>query len=235
MKRLFLLVLFSLVIQSSFSQIKKEKGYIGFSVPVIYNKSSAIYYQTGNRNTSTGNAVSAGLNLNYFKPVLNHIFLKGGIGYFTQNFKIERPFRFDDPTTLLFRAKSYSYKDLNFSLGIGIDKKLANNLKFELALSYVSLNTFNQRYTPTFLSNSSIHKKQINSKFFHMGDCANLELGMRKKLSSKVSIGGHLVYPFIVYWNKDPIFINSYYSSDELKIAKNDFSIGISLSAYYHF
>lgn len=235
MRQLYVLIVFFLLVESAFSQIKKEKGYIGISVPALYNHSSANYYQTSNRNTSSGNAISYGVNLNYIRPVLNHTFLKAGLGYFIQNFLIERPFHFDDPTALLFRTKSYTYDNLNLSIGIGFDKKLKNNLEFEILISYISSNTFKQKYTPTFLSNSCSHKNQVNSKFFHIGEMANIELGIMKKLSSKLSIGGHLVYPFLVYWNKDPIFINNSYSTEEEKIAKDFFSIGISLSAYLSF
>lgn len=220
---------------SANTKSKPAKGRIGISIPVIYNSSQAVYYQTGNRNTSTGNAISTGINLIYFKPVLNHVFLNGGIGYFVQNFKIERPFNFEDPTALLFRTKDYSYESLNFKLGIGVDKKLTDKLRYEIALSYLSLYSFKQQYTPTFLSNSSTDKKQVNSKFFHVGDFLSFELGVLKKLSSKLSVGGHLVYPILVYWDKDPIFINSNYSAEELKIAENKFSAGLSISAYYHF
>lgn len=235
MKPLLLLLLFFSEIQFAFSQTEKEKSRIGISVPVIYNNSSAVYYQTGNRKTPTGDAISYGANVNYIQPIFNHVFLKGGIGYFRQNFRIERPFHFNDPTALLFRTKSYTYENLNLSIGVGVNKKIKSKLELELLFYYISSSSFQQKYTPTFHSNSSLHKNQVNSKFFHIGDRANIELGVMKHLSSKVSVGGHLIYPFIVHWNKDPIFINNYYSTDEMRIAKNNFSVDVSLSVYHHF
>jgi hypothetical protein len=235
MKHLLFLSLFYITGQAAFSQALNEKGKIGITLPVIYNYSTGAYYQTGNRKEPGGGAFSYGINLSYIQPVYKNIFIKAGVGFFKQNFRVNRPFKFDDPSALLFYTKSYSYVNIDWHAGIGIKRKLGNQTKIEIIGSYMSLHSIKQYYTPTYLSLYSPQNRQTSAKYFRLGYNLNLELGVTRNISEKISLGSHLFFPFIVHWNSDPIFINTYYSTDEQKIAKNKFSAGLSISAYYHF
>ena len=233
-KQIFLLFLCYTGTQFCFSQIQHNKGRIGITVPVVYNYSAGVYYQTGNRKMPGGSAFSYGLNVNYILPVYRYIFIKAGAGFFKQNFKIHRPFKFDD-SDMLFHTKSYSYLNIDWHAGIGIKKSLGDKTQIEIIGSYMSLHSIKQYYTPTYLSLYSPRNRQTEARSFPLGYSLNVELGATRDISEKFSLGSHLSFPFIVHWNSDPIFVNTYYSPDQQQIAKNKFSAGLSVSAYYNF
>lgn len=234
-KCLLFLLLFNMSGQITFSQSQNEKGRIGISIPVVYNYSTGVYYQTGNRKTPGGSAFSYGLNLNYIHPVDKSIFIKAGIGFFKQNFGIERPFYFEDPTALPFFTKKYSYANIYWHTGIGVKRKFGYKTRTEVIVSYMSLHSIKQYYTPTYLSFYSPRNRLTAARSFRLGYNINIEFGATRDVSEKISLGSHLFFPFMDHWNMDPIFVNTYYSPDQQKIAKNIFSAGLSFSAYYHF
>lgn len=208
---------------------------IGITIPVIYNQSYGVYYQSGNRKTPKGGATSYGLDICYKHPVYKSIFVKAAAGVFKQNFKIERPFNFDDPTRLLFYTKSYTYINFDFQVGFGVQHNLGEGSKLELLCSYFYLYSIKQRYSPTYLSNSSFQSSQSSSKSFNVGSAFNTEFGINKNVSENISVGISGVITLLGKWANDPIFINTYYATDQTVIAKNKFSGGLSFSTYYHF
>ncbi len=67
-----------------------------------------------------------------------------------------------------------------------------------------------------------------------LGEILNLDFGIARNISKKISLGADFIIPIYVHWNNDKIFINSYYSNDEQQIARNKFSAGFAFSCYYH-
>lgn len=230
-KCLLFLLLFNMSGQITFSQSQNEKGRIGISIPVVYNYSTGVYYQTGNRKTPGGSAFSYGLNLNYIHPVDKSIFIKAGIGFFKQNFGIERPLHYRDSLKLGYFTQTYNYKTINWLLGLGIKKTIGDKTVLSGSIDYSGYNTFNQKY----IIYKQLETELVNKKAFSLGYVISVDAGIDRHVSKKMSAGCHLILPIYTHWKDDLIFINTYYSPDQQKIAKNIFSAGLSFSAYYHF
>lgn len=230
-KQIFLSFLFYSATQLGFSQTQNNKGRIGITIPVVYNYSAGVYYQTGNRKMPRGSAFSYGVNLNYIQPVYKSIFVKAGIGYLKQSFGIERPVHYRDTLKLNYFTQSYNYGTFNWLLGVGINKPLNNKTELTGSINYSGYHTFSQKY----IIHRQLHTWQINKRSFYLGEMFSLEAGINRHVSKRIIAGCQVIFPVFCDWKDDPMFINTYYSSDQIKIAKNKFSAGLSISAYYHF
>jgi hypothetical protein len=234
MKKQFLFIPLLAVSFNGYSQNEKINA-IGISIPVIWNNSEATYYSLGNRKEPTGKATSYGININYSRSIFKNLFGMAGIGYFKQNFGINRPFDFNDPTNLLFYTEKYSYDNMNWLIGIGYKKQLKKTMYAKALIFYNGLISFKQNYTPTHLSNASLQTIQVNNKSIRIGGMANIQAGVEKMINKKISIGFDLVLPIYTRWNDDEIFFEYGYADDTQQIARNKFSIGTILSCNYHF
>ena len=229
MTKSFLLTLLLISYLSAASQSIKMKPSIGISIPVIWNHSEATYYQLGNLKYTTGNAVSYGLNIDYSQPLYKGFYGKLGVGYFKQNFGIIRPFKYDSPVYLGYSTDSYQYDNIQLSAGIG----------YKWHISKVTFNgsvIFNQYYsTRQKYINASPVPSQINHKSISLGKMVNLEFGVERRISKKISVLTNIIFPVYTDWNKDEMFYYLGYSSDEQQVAKNKFSAGVVVSCNYNF
>ena len=232
MTKSFLSVLLLISYLSAVSQSAKMKSSIGISIPVIWNNSEATYYQLGSPKYPSGKATSYGLNINYSTSFYKCFYGKIGGGYFKQIFKIVRPFNYyPNLGQLLYSTELYSYNNVQLLAGIGYTKRMTRNASLNGCISYSYFYSFSQKYT----INKENKVGQINKKSFSLGGSINLDFGLTEDISKKISLGANFLIPIYTHWNKDEIFINNYYSSDEQQIARNKFSAGIVVSCNYNF
>ena len=228
------LLAFSLIsCVSAVAQTSKMKSSIGVSIPVIWNNSEGVYYSLGNRKTPTGNAVSYGININYNRNIYKNVFGIVGVGYYEQAFGIRRPFDFTSPdsTKPLVHTKAYSYNTLHFLIGIGYRLKLNKTLFVDGILTYNCYNSFRQKYKQEYIQNYN----QITRKTWSIGNTINMNIGVERQVSKRISVNTDLFLPIRTHWNNDEIFYKYIYSDDTQIIARNKFSIGAIISCKYHF
>lgn len=227
-KIIFLIALLSSNI-AIYAQTKKINS-ICISVPVIWNKSSGVYYQLGNRKEPEGKGRSAGIGINYSRSIYKNVFGIIGFGYFKQNFSISRPFDFNSPTNLLFRTQNYSYSNIEFEFALG--GLITLNKKFNLIpkIGYSKLYSIKQRY----IVNKEYGTKQNNNYKFSLGDMYKSSLELNYFISKQFRMGIGIVVPFNINWNDDKIFFEYDYSNDTQKIAYNKSSIGGILTINYN-
>ena len=238
MTKQLLIIFFVGLTMMGYSQGKNEKlNAIGISIPIIYNKSEGTYYSTGNRKEPTGEAVSFGININYSKKLFKNIFGIVGIGYFKQSFKIIRPFYFngDSITNLLYSTKKYSYSNIQWFGGLGYKYSINKALQIKGMITYNLFTSFQQYYQPTALTSSAHKPSQTEKKYFQMGNNICFSGGFEKRVARNIYLGIDAVIPFFSNWKNDETFIKYPYSDDSQQIARNRFSIGTSISCYYHF
>ncbi|HSC37534.1 MAG TPA: hypothetical protein VLD19_06685, partial [Chitinophagaceae bacterium] len=178
-----------------------------------------------------GDAISYGLDLNYYRRIYKDIFGRLGAGYFMQNFRIARPFNFTSPVNLLYSTESYNYDNTRFVIGVGYEKKVEKKSVLKGYINFNGFNTFRQKY----IVNKQYKTWQVNHESFALGSMVDLELGYDRSISERFSIGLDLLCPVYVHWNKDPMFISSSYSNEEQRVASNKFSLGAAISCSYHF
>ena len=235
MKKQFLFILLLAVSFNGYSQNGNDKiNAIGISIPVIWNNSEATYYSLGNRKEPKGKGTSYGVNINYSRSIYKNLFGIVGIGYFNQSFGIVRPFNFTAPdgTKPGVYTKTYAYNNIHFFIGLGYKMNVSKNLSIKGAALYNLYNSYRQKYAP---SNFFVGINQINHKSLSIGNIINLNLGVEKQVTKKISIGIDLLLPLSTRWNNDEIFFKLGYSNDEQQIARNKFSIGTMVSCRYHF
>lgn len=236
MAKLFLFICLLILTIKGYSQSEKYKlKTIGISIPIIWNNSEATYYQLGSSRYPSGKAISYGININYSRTIYKNLFGIIGIGYFKQVFGIPRPFEFDDPTNLPFYTKSYKYENVQLLIGLGYKRYLKNNFSFKGSLTYNQFYSYKQKYTPEYLSNSSFQSSQINHKSMSIGRMINLNIGLERNITKKISIGLDALLPISTHWNDDKIFTRYYYSENSQQIGRNIFSIGTIISCNYNF
>lgn len=232
----FLFICLLILIIKGYSQTEKDKiKTIGISIPIIWNNSEAIYYQLGSPKYPSGKAISYGININHSRTIYKNIFGIVGIGYFKQVFGISRPFEFDDPTNLFFYTKSYKYDNIQLLGGLGYQQKLSKNWSVKGVVTYNMFFSFRQKYTPSYLSNSSFQSSQVSHKSMPIGRMINFNIGIERRITKKISVGLDGLLPMSNLWNNDDIFIKYYYSENSRQIARNKFSIGTNISCIYHF
>jgi hypothetical protein len=198
---------------------------------VIWNHSEATFYGLGNPYYPDGNAISYGLNISYSQLLYKGFYGKFGVGYFNQYFKITRPFRYNNPIQLLYSTQSYNYSSLQLLGGIGYQKLFTgkNSIKCELIYNYYS--SFRQKYVVQVPKGDL----QINKNSMSLGEMVDFYLALERNISNKISLGAGFIIPIYTHWNKDEIFYNLQYSSDEQQVARNKFSIGTIISCNYYF
>ena len=211
---------------------KSQSNSIAISLPIIWNNSYGVFYELGTRKEPAGKSKSMGVNINYNRTVYKNVFGIVGVGFFKQSFGIKRPFEFVSPngTRPLVQTESYEYNNLHYYVGFGYKMKLKKEFALNTGITYNCFNSFKQIYNQTDIPNYS----QINRKFFSIGSMLNLNFGLEKQLSKKISLSLDLLTPIVNKWNEDPVFLKSDFSDDTQKIAFNQFSIGTNISFKYH-
>ena len=205
------------------------KESIGVSIPLIWNNSKSTYYFLGSPKYPTGTALSYGISCSYSRLVYKNFFIIAGIGYFKQEFAIQRPLNYaPNGVQVLYSSKSYLYNTITPMLAVGYLQKVRKYIIKEW-ISYNNYFSFNQKYHINESLNPSQNKK------FSIGNQLVANIGIERTLNNKFSIGTSLMLPVYTNWNKDSFFINSFYSGNEQKIANNIFSIGLSINCFYHF
>jgi hypothetical protein len=226
----FLVALLLISYLSAVSQSAKMKSSIGVSIPVIWNNSEATYYQLGSPKYRSGKARSYGLNIGYSHFLYKGIYGKLGVGYFKQSFGIIRPFYYDSPMQFGWATDSYDYDNIQLYGGIGYKRSLSKLILINGNVTYNQYYSFRQKYI-----NHSPVPHQVNHKSMSLGRMISLNLGGEMKISKRISIGVSSIFPVFIHWDKDEIFANNHYSSDEQQIARNKFSAGIVVSCNYNF
>jgi hypothetical protein len=216
-----------------FAQKNDINEQIGLSIPIIWNNTEIFNVYSGARaKYISGSSVSYGININYSRNIFKSIFLIGGIGYYSQNFGIQRPFDFngDTVTNLLYYTKRYTYSNINWLTGVGYRYML--NKKYTLAGSAVfnGFYTLQQKYSPDATCYSCIKKYQVEKRSYIFGQSFNLNIGASRLLNQKLSIGADLVLPVYTRWRKDKIF-----RENENEFYNSKFNIGTSLLIKYNF
>ncbi len=214
-----------------FSQEKTNSNKLGFSIPIIWNNSNAVFYSLGSRKEPNGNAISFGTNINYSHFFYKNLYIIGGIGYYKQKFGIQRPFKYIAPdlTRPGVYTKSYYYQNIHFLLGVGYQKMITSKWLVGGQLSYNMYRTFKQRYKQEYFPG----KNEVYKNIFMIGNMINLDIKCERYLNSRLSIGGAIVLPLYTHWNDDTIFVKYDFADDTQKIAESKFSIGANLSLYY--
>ena len=234
LKKAIILIAVAAISSNIYSQAKKEKiNSIVISAPVIWNNSGVNIYQVGGARNVIGNAISYGININYSRIIYKKIFAIVGIGYFKQNFGIERPFAYVTPdgSKPLIYTKSYSYNCLHLLGGIGYRESITKDLSFSGKFIFNKLNSGKQRYRQDYFPNiNEVYKKSLS-----IGSMVTANVGIEKKVNGKFTIAADIILPVYTKWNSDEIFISNGYASDEKIIAKNRVSIGTAISCVYNF
>ena len=227
----FWLFLFICTTISSYSQEKTNSNKLGFSIPIIWNNSNGVYYSLGSRREPSGNAISYGSNINYSHFVYKNMFVIGGLGYYKQQFKIQRPFAYRAPngSEPLVYTEKYSYHNIHLLIGVGYQKMLKNKWGLAGHVSYNIYNSYRQKYVQEYFPGSN----EIYKKNLCLGNMINFDLGMERYINNKISVGAGIVLPIYTHWNNDEIFSKYDYADDTQKIARTRFSLGASLSFYY--
>lgn len=202
-------------------------------MPVIWNKSSGVYYQLGTRKEPEGKARSTGIGINYHRKIYKNFFGKVGIGYFKQVFGIIRPFSFISPdaTRPIVETDKYSYNNILINLGIGHEFNINETIKLVGNITYNSYLAYRQQYEQNYFPNyTQVGKIQKN-----LGKTINLEFGVSKLISKNISFGTSVLLPVNTKWGNDEIFFKSSNSNDSQIAGKNIFSYGINFSINYNF
>lgn len=177
-----------------------------------------------------GSAFGYGINLNYsFQPGFiikdKHFSLNVGVGYFKQKFNVTRPFDYSSPFEPIYRTDYYSYDCWQASIGLTYTYTFNKKYFLLASLSYVTLQSFKQEYTP--LNGFST---QENSNQIDFGKILPLSVGLNRYLGNQFSLGLNIVAPFYTRWRNDRIF-----RDDSSTFSKPDFSLGASVNMTYHF
>lgn len=228
-------LLFFLSTGSTAQPANEKLNSIGISIPVTWNNSEGVYYSLGKRKTPAGKAVSYGITLSYNRIFFKKIYGAFSLGYLKQQFDIDRPFKFDDPTLLLFFSKDYQYDNIVVSGGIGRDFHLYKGFAAKLEANYSLINSFRQKYTPKILSNASYQSHQVNHKKALIGHCADIRAGLVQTLGKRFSVTAAALFPLSVKWKNDDTFFEYDYANDTQIIAYTKSSFGVQLSCNYHF
>jgi len=219
---------------AGYSQNEKYKfKTIGLSVPIIWNNSEATYYALGNAKYPSGERTSYGVNLNYSGTVYKNLFGIVGIGYFKQAFGIQRPFEYiaPDGSKPLVYTSHYAYHNVHFLVGVGYKKALNETLSLNGQVIYNIYNSYRQRYSQQYFPGvNEVYKKSMS-----IGRMINLNVGVERKITPKISTSLGALLPISTHWNNDEIFVKYVYSDDTQQIARNKFSIGIAISCNYSF
>lgn len=214
-----------------FSQGQANSDKLGFSLPLIWNNSTGVYYSLGNRREPIGNAFSYGANINYSHFFLKNFFIIGGVGYWNQKFDIQRPFQYITPdgTEPLVSTNNYSYQNIQLLIGAGYQKNISERWSLAGQLTYNIYNSYRQKYTQEY----SPGENEIFKTQFMIGSMINLDLKCERKISNRVSFGATIFFPIYTNWNDDKIFNKYDYADDSQIIAYQKSSFGASLSIYY--
>ncbi|MBS1949602.1 MAG: hypothetical protein JST37_01225 [Bacteroidetes bacterium] len=183
----------------------------------------------------SGSTLGYGLQATYsFHPSLilqnKNLTMDVGLGYFNQRFNIQRPFNYNSFIYIIYYTKHYTYNNVDLSLGLTYKTSFDNKYFIRANISYHSLHTFRQVYTPTYTSPNRGFDgySQINHKSIDFGTKINCTVELDRITNEKFSIGIGLLAPLYIRWRNDAIFDdnpNTFYNPL--------FSLGFNLSVTY--
>lgn len=226
-----LIVLFTLFTTSILAQSQISKKQVGLSIPAIWNNTEVFNVYSGARaRYISGKAISYGLNANYTQFLFRGLFVTGGVGYFNQNFGVERPFDFNgDYTALGYHTKRYTYSSIHLLVGAGYQFLLNKHYLLAAGLTFNQLFSYRQKYVPAFFSGDQFKKFQIEKSFSSFGQFIYLSIGTSRKINQRFSAGADLVFPVYTKWRKDRIF-----REDEAEFYRSKFGFGMNFSLKYN-
>lgn len=227
-----LLFLLAVVSATNVAAQKEGKNSIGISVPVVWNSTKIYNSYSGARGKNiSGTAYSNGVNITYERTVYKSLFAVIGIGHYKQNFGIQRPFDYDDPSTnLLYWTDRYYYVCIQYIGGLGYNYELSEKYKLKGLLTYNHFDTYRQEFIPQYTSSEAGGKSQEETKKYTFGKSVILTGNLSRNLTKNIGIGVNLLLPVYNRWRKDIIFredTNQFYGSE--------FSVGLGITASYKF
>lgn len=232
MRKLLFLLTALLLIQQVFAQKTKRLNQVGISVPVIWNNTRIfnVYSGTGAEYIS-GSAISYGVNFNYSRSLYKNFFLTGGVGYHIQNFGVRRPFDFDGDTItkLQYNTKRYAYSNLYWFLGAGYFRQLNNNYNLIGSITYNRFYSFRQEFIPTGFSGFQHKETQVEKRYFFFGASVNLNAGLERHFTSRLSLRTDLALPVYTKRRKHKVF-----RENENEFNHSRYNVGINISLLYH-
>lgn len=198
---------------------------ISISTPFIFNVVE-ITDNFGPHQQIGGNAFGYGVNFKCnFRPNIlrlnKNLSFKVGVGYFRQQFNLERPFHFDSPIQILYYTDNYSYDNLQWILGLAYKNPLKQKNYLNIELLYNGLNSFRQKYNTS--SGGSAQESQIESDRYNYGCIITISTGLQKDIGDdkRYSVGLNLIMPIYTKWRKDSIF-----DDDPTEYCHPKFSLG---------
>lgn len=191
------------------------QGSFSLSIPAIYNTVEVPNNWSpptaiNRKNQFNGTSWGYGANVIYsFNPkFLNldkNFTINIGGGYFKQRFNLQRPFNYNSPVEIIYYTDHYSYDNIQGIVGVSYKFPLKDNYSFNANFSYNWLNSFRQKYTPTYGSTSRDHS-QIEHRKYVFGNILTFSFGLKKHWKDKYSLGLNLVFPLYTQWRMDKIF-----------------------------
>lgn len=216
MRKLFILFPLSFI---SFFSAGQNRSTIELALYSRYDKHADYISHYGDRTYTDPMKLwgtSYGLKAYYLFPVVRHIKLKAGAGYYRLGIdKINRtspwsanvPSRtidFHHPMGILpvFHTDKYHYNNVDLSAGILYEYQLKNKLALTVGGDYSYYYTFSQRYRITY-DNTDFKTKEARA----LGFGANAYVGVLKKVNQdKYYINPSIVIPIFQQLNGDQVF-----------------------------
>lgn len=201
-----------------------ETNELSFNLPILYNKTTITNVYGPTRQIS-GTGISSGINISYKKIISNGIYVKIGLGFFTQNFSLRRPYKDLDFVSLLRTTRKYNYHCLEQLIGLGYKSRIGKKYFFDLSVNYHQLKTFKQKY---FSRNDlNITETKYEYQFASILSVTPL---FQRTISDKIKISTGIVIPVITSWKKDIRF-----AENRNHTYGPSFHLGMQMGIHYHF
>ena len=207
-----------------FAQSKKFNEELTLSIPFVYNKYE-VTNLIGPSRQIEGKGWSNGINLSYSRNFFNELFVTAGFGYYNQVFNIHRPFDYSTPLFPLFTTSEYSYKSIQWLIGVGYTYSLKKNYSIKGIITYNQFQSFVQVYQP-----ETNNPEQVNNNNFHFSNSFAFSLGVHKKIAQEIVLGSAILLPIGMMWRKDKIF-----EEDSSEFNKSKSAIGFNITIGYIF
>jgi hypothetical protein len=201
-------------------------------VPAIWSKvqvkdnwtpSTAVNYKEYLSGTAFGSGISVGYSFQPTFLIKNKAFrLEVSLGYFKQQFDVNRAFDYSSPAYVIFRTEAYAYYCWNWAAGLSYTHSM-HNYCFVGKLSYGKFNSFRQEYKPT-----SDDPPQVNEQQLDFARAITISIGLKRTISDRFVIGVNLIVPY-TWWRNDRIF------RDDPSTSFSGLSFGTSISLGYQF
>ena len=219
MKKLFVVSLFLVLFNCSFGQ--KIKSQIEVTPFTRYDKYPGFSYNLLGRASTDFlkmQGLSWGIDVNYKRLLIQHLYIKAGIGYYRYTFnKLDNlnsvfgngDARFVDypgPNFDLYLTHKYWYNNLSANIGLERSYNLKNDVLITTGVNWRHYFTYSKRFNIKYGSTGSdINTKYVVSDFRYFGNSINVQLAITKPID-KFFIGPYIIIPVYDYWKKDEKF-----------------------------